>query len=141
MAGLLSHLSKIGFDYRVRADSQLVQMIGFDCRMAREGRESSGDQSAFRKTRKLYFGKHELACYKLLRETDEAIFNAREVLVKSGFRAAWKQILRALRLSRSPRVLWKICSFFVLWFRIIASRFKRRIKSKFNASGQADSSA
>jgi hypothetical protein len=83
------------------------------------------------------FGKPEMACYKLLRETDEAIFNAREVLVESGFRPAWKQILRALRLSRSPRAIWKICLFFGLWFRIIASRFKRRIRSKFNAFGQS----
>jgi glycosyltransferase involved in cell wall biosynthesis len=64
-----------------------------------------------------------------------ALFNAREMVVEAGFRSAWKQILGALRLSRSPRVIWKICSFFILWFRIIASRVKRRIKSKFNASG------
>jgi hypothetical protein len=83
------------------------------------------------------FGKPELASYKLLRETDEAICNARKVLVESGFRSAWKQILRALRLSHSPRVIWQICSFFVLWFRIIASRAKRQIKSKFNASGHS----
>src|SRR6266516_7824693 len=66
-----------------------------------------------------------------------ALFNAREMVVEAGFRSAWKQILGALRLCHSPRVIWQICSFFVLWFRIIASRFKRRIKSKFNASGQS----
>ena len=53
--GTFVHLSKIGFDYRVRADSQLVQMIGFDCRVAKEARESSGAQSACRRTHKLYF--------------------------------------------------------------------------------------
>jgi glycosyltransferase involved in cell wall biosynthesis len=139
--GTFVHLNKIGFDYRVRAGSQLVQMIGFDCRVATEAVNLVETSPRFAELVNYIFGKPELACYKLLRETDEAIFNAREVLVKSGFRPAWKHILRALRLSRSPRVIWKICSFFVLWFRIIASRFKRRIKSKFNASGQADSSA
>ena len=66
-----------------------------------------------------------------------ALFNARDLLVKVGFAPAWRQIVEALRLSHNPRVIWRICSFFVLWFRIIASRFKRRIKSKFNASGQS----
>jgi glycosyltransferase involved in cell wall biosynthesis len=66
-----------------------------------------------------------------------ALFNAREMVVEAGFRSAWKQILGALRLCHSPRVIWKICSFFGLWFRIIASRVKRRIKSKFNASGHS----
>jgi hypothetical protein len=64
-----------------------------------------------------------------------ALFNARDLLVKVGVAPAWRQIVEALRLCRSPRVIWNICSFFTLWVRIIASRVKRRIKSKFNASG------
>jgi glycosyltransferase involved in cell wall biosynthesis len=63
-----------------------------------------------------------------------ALFNARDLLVKVGFAPAWRQIVEALRLSHSPRVLWEICSFFVLWLRIFASQVKRCIKSKFNAS-------
>jgi glycosyltransferase involved in cell wall biosynthesis len=135
--GTFVHLPEIGFDYRVRSDSMIVKAIGF-------GPCVSGDSLAAMRTSPLLaervnyvFGKPEMACYKLLRETDETILNAREVLVESGFRPAWKHILRALRLSRSPRVIWKICSFFLLWFRIIAARFKRRIKSKFNASVQS----
>jgi glycosyltransferase involved in cell wall biosynthesis len=62
-----------------------------------------------------------------------AVLYAREMLVKAGFRPAYKQILEALRLCRSPRIILQISSFFVLWFRIIASRLKRRIKSTFNA--------
>ena len=64
-----------------------------------------------------------------------AIFYAREMLVEAGFRPAWKQILGALRLCHNRRVIWQISSFFVLWFRIIASRLKRRMKSKANAPG------
>jgi glycosyltransferase involved in cell wall biosynthesis len=61
-----------------------------------------------------------------------AVFHAREMLVAVGFRPAWKQILEALRLCHSRRIIWQISSFFVLWFRIIGSRVKRRLKSKAN---------
>ena len=131
------HLPKIGFDYRVRSGSMIVKAIGYGYRVP-------GDSLAAMRTSKrvahlanYIFGKPEMACYKLLRETDEAIFNARELLVQSGFRPAWKQIRRALRLSPSPRVICNICSFFVLWFRIIASRVKRRVKFTFNTSGHS----
>jgi hypothetical protein len=53
-----------------------------------------------------------------------AVINAREVLVEAGFRPAWKQILGALRLCHSPRVVWNVCWFFILWLRIVASRLK-----------------
>jgi hypothetical protein len=58
------------------------------------------------------------------------VLYAREMLVKVGFRQAWRQIIEALRLCRSPRIVFQIFSFFVLWFRIIASRLKRQMKSK-----------
>jgi len=61
--------------------------------------------------------------------TKVALFNVRELLVNVGFAPAWRQIVEALRLCHSPRVIWKICSFFGLWFRIIASRVKRRVAS------------
>jgi glycosyltransferase involved in cell wall biosynthesis len=133
--GTFVHLSKIGFDYRVRAGSQLIEAIGFDCRVAGDAGNLVETSPRFAELVNYIFGKPEMACYKVFRETDELIFNAREVLVASGFRPAWKQILRALRLSHSPRVMWEICSFFGLWFRIIASRVKRRVKSAFNRSG------
>src|SRR5436305_9144056 len=66
-----------------------------------------------------------------------AVFYAREILVETGFPSAWKQIVEALRLCRSRRVIWQISSFLVLWFRIIGSRLKRRIKSKANAPGRS----
>src|SRR4029077_20917696 len=34
--GTFVHLSKIGFDYRVRGESQIVQTTGFDCRVSRD---------------------------------------------------------------------------------------------------------
>jgi glycosyltransferase involved in cell wall biosynthesis len=123
--GRFFHVSKIGFDYRVRKDSMMAKAIGFDDWMP-------GDSLAAMKTNprlvqlvSYIFGKPEMARYKLLRETDEAMLNARELLVESGFCPAWKQIRSALRLSHSPHTIWRICSFFALYFRIIASRLKR----------------
>jgi glycosyltransferase involved in cell wall biosynthesis len=66
-----------------------------------------------------------------------ALFNARELLVNAGFGPAWRQVVEAMRLCHSPRLIWKICSFFVLWFRISASRVKRRVKSTFHTSGHS----
>jgi len=129
------HLPRIGFDYRVRSDSMIVKAIGLGYRAPSFAAMRTSPRLL--ELVKYVFGKSEMACYKLLREADEAIFNAREVLVESGFRPAWQQILRALRLSRSPRVIWQICSFFVLWFRIIASRVKRWIKSTLTASAHS----
>jgi hypothetical protein len=63
-----------------------------------------------------------------------AVLHARDMLVGAEFRPAWTQVVEALRLCRSRRIIWQISSFFVLWFRIIASRLKRRMKFKSNAS-------
>lgn len=126
------HVPKIAFDYRVQSDSMIVKAIGLGYRAPSVAAMRTSPRLA--ELIKYIFGKPEMSSYKLLRETDEAIFTAREVLVESGFQPAWKQILRALHLSHSPRVIWEICSFFVLWFRIIASRVKRQIRRTFDAS-------
>jgi glycosyltransferase involved in cell wall biosynthesis len=69
-----------------------------------------------------------------------AVFHARELLVKIGFAPAWRQIVEALRLSRNRRVIRKICSFFVLWLRIVGSRLKRCMKSKLKTPVQRQAS-
>jgi glycosyltransferase involved in cell wall biosynthesis len=65
-----------------------------------------------------------------------AVFNAREMLVKAGFRSAWKlilkQIFEALRLSRSITVLREVASFLILCVRIAGARLKRRFRSILN---------
>jgi glycosyltransferase involved in cell wall biosynthesis len=68
---------------------------------------------------------------------EAAFFNARELLVKVGFAPAWRQIVEALRLCHSPRVIRKIFSFLVLWFRIMGSRLKRWMKSKLDTPVQS----
>jgi len=52
------HLPKIGFDYRVRKDS-----------VAMRTRPHLAEVASY------VFGKREMACYKLLRETDEEVQN------------------------------------------------------------------
>jgi hypothetical protein len=64
------------------------------------------------------------------------VFHARELLVKVGFAPAWRQIVEALRLCYSPRMIRALFSFVVLWLRIIGSRVKRWIKSKLNTSAR-----
>jgi hypothetical protein len=71
---------------------------------------------------------------------EAAVFHARELLVRVGSAPAWRQIVEALRLSHSPRVIRKIGSFLFLWFRITGARFKRWIKSKLNTSVQSQAS-
>lgn len=127
------HLSKIGFDYRVRKDSVMVKTIGFNYRVSEDCLAAMRSSPRLAQLIDYIFGKPEMASYKVLRETDEAIFNARQTLVENGFGPAWKHMLGAVRLSHSPRLMWEICSFFILWFRIVASRVKRRIKFAFNA--------
>jgi len=75
--GAFFHLPKIGFDYRVRSDSMIVKTVGFDYR----GRDSSDLVSISPRAAELVnyiFGKPELACYKLLRETNEEVQQLKE---------------------------------------------------------------
>jgi len=71
--GTFFHLPKIGFDYRVRSDSMIVKTIGFDYRMCRESSNVVRISPRLDAVIKHIFGKPELACYKLLRETDEEV--------------------------------------------------------------------
>jgi hypothetical protein len=65
-----------------------------------------------------------------------AIENSRHLLVKGHAGAARKQIIVALRLSRSGPVLLQIGSFLILRARIAGSRLKRRFRSILRRSPQ-----
>ena len=71
--GAFVHLSKIGFDYRVRKDSVIVKMLGFDYRMQRDPSNVVRISPRLDEVVNYIFGKPELACYKILRETDEEV--------------------------------------------------------------------
>jgi glycosyltransferase involved in cell wall biosynthesis len=65
------HLSKIAFDYRVQKDS----VLGFEYRGRRDSDVKMSARAA--ELANYIFGKPEMACYKLLRETDEEVQNLR----------------------------------------------------------------
>ena len=67
------HLPKIAFDYRVRKDSVIVKLIGFDYRMERDPSNVVRLSPHLDEVVNHIFGKPELACYKLLRERDEEV--------------------------------------------------------------------
>jgi glycosyltransferase involved in cell wall biosynthesis len=71
--GAFFHLPKIGFDYRVRSDSMIVKTIGFDYRMQKDPSNVARVSPRLEEVVNYIFGKPELACYKLLRETDEEV--------------------------------------------------------------------
>ena len=72
-SGAFFHLPKIGFDYRVRSDSMIVKTIGFDYRMQRDPSNAVRVSPRLDEVVNYIFGKSELACYKLPRETDEEV--------------------------------------------------------------------
>ena len=65
------------------------------------------------------------------------VFHSRELLVQAGFRPAWRQIVGALRLCHSPRMIRAVFSFLILWLRIVGSRLKRWMKSKLDTPVQS----
>jgi glycosyltransferase involved in cell wall biosynthesis len=69
--GTFVHLSKIGFDYRVRNDSMIVKTIGFDYRVPGDSVAAMRTSPRIAGVVNYIFGKPELTCYKLVRETDE----------------------------------------------------------------------
>jgi glycosyltransferase involved in cell wall biosynthesis len=71
--GSFFHLPEVGFDYRVRADSQIVKTIGFDGRVAREDLNLVEASPRFAKLTDYIFSKPEMAFYKWVRETDEEV--------------------------------------------------------------------
>ena len=58
-----------------------------------------------------------------------AVENSRHLLVQGHPEAARKQVIEALRMSRSSTVLWEVASLLVLWARVAGARLKRRFRS------------
>ncbi len=105
--GTFVHLSKIGFDYRVRADSQLVQMIGFDCRVATEMENLMKPSPRLTELVNHIFGKPELACYKLIRETDEQVQQLRGGIRTIQNSSSYRLGRGLLAPARLLRKLWR----------------------------------
>ena len=75
--GAFFHVPKIGFDYRVRSDSVIVKMMGFDYRTQRDPSDVVRISPRLQEVVNYIFSKPELACYKLLRETNEEVHQLR----------------------------------------------------------------
>jgi len=73
-----SILAKIGFDYRVQKDSMIVKTVGFDYRVRRDSSDLVSISPRAAELVNYIFGKPELACYKLLRETNEEVQQLKE---------------------------------------------------------------
>jgi len=69
--GSFFHLPKIGFDYRVQKDSMIVKTVGFDYRVRRDSSDLVSISPRAAELVDYIFRKPELACHKLLRETNE----------------------------------------------------------------------
>ena len=71
--GSFFHLPAVGFDYRVRSDSEIVKTIGFDARVAREAVNLVEASPRLAKLIDYIFNKPEMSFYKWARETDEEV--------------------------------------------------------------------
>jgi glycosyltransferase involved in cell wall biosynthesis len=107
--GTFVHLPQVGFDYRVREDSMVAKTIGFDYRMQRDSSNVVRISPRLDEVVNYIFGKPELACYKLLRETDEEVQQLR-----GGIRTMQESL--SYRLGRGllapARLLRKLCRCF-----------------------------
>ena len=100
--GSFFHLPAVGFDYRVRSDSEIVKTIGFDARMAREAVNLVEASPRLAKLIDYIFNKREMSFYKWARETDEEVQllrGLREVEASYSYRLC-RTLLAPARLLR-----------------------------------------
>jgi glycosyltransferase involved in cell wall biosynthesis len=105
--GTFVHLDKIGFDYRVREDSMIVNTIGFDYRIQRESLNVLRVSPRLDEVVSYIFGKPELACYKLLRETNEEVEQLRGGIRTMQNSASYRLGRALLAPARLLRKLWR----------------------------------
>ena len=100
--GSFFHLPAVGFDYRVRSDSEIVKTIGFDARVAREAVNLVEASPHLAKLIDYIFNKPEMSFYKWARETDEEVQllrGLREVEASYSYRLC-RTVLAPARLLR-----------------------------------------
>jgi len=100
--GSFFHLPAVGFDYRVRSDSEIVKTIGFDARVAREAVNLVEASPRLAKLIDYIFNKREMSFYKWARETDEEVQllrGLREIEASYSYRLC-RTVLAPARLLR-----------------------------------------
>ena len=105
--GTFFHLSKIGFDYRVRSDSMIVKTIGFDYRVQKDPSNVRRISPRLAEVVKYIFGKPELACYELLRQTDEEVQQLRGGIQTIENSPSYRLGRGLLAPARLLRKLWR----------------------------------
>ena len=101
------HLPQVGFDYRVREDSMIVKTIGFDYRMQRDSPNVVRISPRLDEVVNYIFGKPELACYKLLRETNEEVQQLRGGIQTIQNSPSYRLGRGLLAPARLLRKLWR----------------------------------
>jgi glycosyltransferase involved in cell wall biosynthesis len=104
--GTFVHLDKIGFDYRVRADSQVVHMIGFDYRVNRD-LSQVGTSARLAALINYIFCKPELAFYRRVREIDEEVQQLRGGIQAMRNSPSYRLGHALLAPARLLRTLWR----------------------------------
>ena len=104
--GSFAHLPQVGFDYCVRKDSMIVQTIGFDSRRRRDSNVVI-TSSHVAELIKYIFGKPEMACYRLVRETDEEVQNLSARIQAMERSRAYRLGRGLLAPARLLRKLWR----------------------------------
>jgi glycosyltransferase involved in cell wall biosynthesis len=105
--GSFFHLAKIGFDYRVRKDSMIVKTVGFDYRVRRDSSDLVSISPRAAELVDYIFGKPELACYKLLRETNEEVQQLRAGIRVMQDSLSYRLGRGLLAPARLLRKLWR----------------------------------
>jgi glycosyltransferase involved in cell wall biosynthesis len=105
--GTFVHLPKVGFDYRVRKDSMSVKTTGFDYRVRRDPWDVIKTSPRIAEVIGYIFSKPEMACYKLLRESDQEVQKLRRQMQGLESLPSYR-LGRALRVpARVLRSLWR----------------------------------
>ena len=102
-----AHLHKIGFDYRVRKDSMVAKTMGFDYRMQGESSNVVRISPRLDEVVNYIFGKPELACYKLLRESDQQVQQLRGGIRTMQDSLSYRLGRGLLAPARLLRKLWR----------------------------------
>jgi glycosyltransferase involved in cell wall biosynthesis len=104
--GIFVHLPQIGFDYRVRTDSMIAKTMGCDYRLHSDS-SNAAISPHLDEVVNYIFGKPELACYKLLRESDEELQQLRGGIRTMQDSLSYRVGRGILAPARLLRKLWR----------------------------------
>jgi glycosyltransferase involved in cell wall biosynthesis len=105
--GIFVHVRKVGFDYRVQKDSMIAKIMGCDYRLQGDSSNVGRISPRLNEVVNYIFGKPELACYKLLRESDEEVQQLRGGIRTMQDSLSYRLGRGLLAPARLLRKLWR----------------------------------